>query len=1051
MTLTFKILFLPALRALGQKELCLLRKQHHRPDARQFRLWAETGLPHGCCLSKRRKPGLLSQGANLRPRDTQPGFLPRSHVGLCSGPWEMAEQRFCVDYAKRGTAGCKKCKEKIVKGVCRIGKVVPNPFSESGGDMKEWYHIKCMFEKLERARATTKKIEDLTELEGWEELEENEKEQINQHIADLSAKATGTPKKKAVVQAKLTATGQVTSPAKGTSFVTNTNPRKFSGFSAKPNNSGEGVVSPAPSTSLSASKCDPKHKDCLLREFRKLCAMVAENPSYNTKTQIIQDFLRKGSAGDGFHGDVYLTVKLLLPGVIKSVYNLNDKQIVKLFSRIFNCNPDDMARDLEQGDVSETIRVFFEQSKSFPPAAKSLLTIQEVDQFLQHLSKLTKEDEQQQALQDIASRCTANDLKCIIRLIKHDLKMNSGAKHVLDALDPNAYEAFKASRNLQDVVERVLRNQQENEPGQRRVLSVQASLMTPVQPMLAEACKSIEYAMKKCPNGMFSEIKYDGERVQVHKNGDHFSYFSRSLKPVLPHKVAHFKDYIPRAFPGGHSMILDSEVLLIDNKTGKPLPFGTLGVHKKAAFQDANVCLFVFDCIYFNDVSLMDRPLWERRKFLHDNMVEIPNRIMFSEMKQVTKGSDLADMINRVIREGLEGLVLKDVKGTYEPGKRHWLKVKKDYLNEGAMADTADLVVLGAFYGQGSKGGMMSIFLMGCYDPHSQKWCTVTKCAGGHDDATLARLQKELDMVKISKDPSKIPSWLKINKIYYPDFIVPDPKKAAVWEITGAEFSKSEAHTADGISIRFPRCTRIRDDKDWKSATNLPQLKELYQLSKERADFTVVAGDEGSSTTGGSSGENEGASGPPREAPSAKKAGEKLSSPSSKGGDKWNAKNGPVNASEQQAKKSPLRVGQKRKAEGAETPGQTKRQQMSEQKGGEKRKAEVAEAPGQTKRQRMSEQKGGEKRKADVAETPGQTKVLLDIFTGVRLYLPPSTPDFSRLRRYFVAFDGDLVQEFDVASATHALGSRDQSPDAQQVSPEWIWACIRKRRLVAPC
>lgn len=95
----------------------------------------------------------------------------------------MAEQRFCVDYAKRGTAGCKKCKEKIVKGVCRIGKVVPNPFSESGGDMKEWYHIKCMFEKLERARATTKKIEDLTELEGWEELEDNEKDQISQHIA----------------------------------------------------------------------------------------------------------------------------------------------------------------------------------------------------------------------------------------------------------------------------------------------------------------------------------------------------------------------------------------------------------------------------------------------------------------------------------------------------------------------------------------------------------------------------------------------------------------------------------------------------------------------------------------------------------------------------------------------------------------------------------------------------------------------------------------------------------------------------------------------------
>uniref|UniRef100_A0A8C9A502 DNA ligase n=1 Tax=Prolemur simus TaxID=1328070 RepID=A0A8C9A502_PROSS len=989
MTLVFKILFPQTLRILSRKELCLFRDQHHWPDIRQFSQWSETDLLHGRCLLQRRKPVLSFLGGHLRPRATCLVFLPGSHVGLCSGPYEMAEQRFCVDYAKRGTAGCKKCKEKIVKGVCRIGKVVPNPFSESGGDMKEWYHIKCMFEKLERARATTKKIEDLTELEGWEELEDNEKEQITQHIADLSSKAAGTPKKKAVVQAKLTTTGQVTSPVKGASFVTSTNPRKFSGFSAKPNNSGEALSSPVRKRSLSSSKCDPKHKDCLLREFRKLCAMVADNPSYNTKTQIIQDFLRKGSAGDGFHGDVYLTVKLLLPGVIKSVYNLNDKQIVKLFSRIFNCNPDDMARDLEQGDVSETIRVFFEQSKSFPPAAKSLLTIQEVDEFLLQLSRLTKEDEQQQALQDIASRCTANDLKCIIRLIKHDLKMNSGAKHVLDALDPNAYEAFKASRNLQDVVERVLLNEQEveKEPGRRRILSVQASLMTPVQPMLAEACKSIEYAMKKCPNGMFSEIKYDGERVQVHKNGEHFSYFSRSLKPVLPHKVAHFKDYIPQAFPGGHSMILDSEVLLIDNKTGKPLPFGTLGVHKKAAFQDANVCLFVFDCVYFNDVSLMDRPLCERRKFLHDNMVEIPNRIMFSEMKQVTKASDLADMINRVIREGLEGLVLKDVKGTYEPGKRHWLKVKKDYLNEGAMADTADLVVLGAFYGQGNKGGMMSIFLMGCYDPSSQKWCTVTKCSGGHDDATLARLQKELDMVKISK-------------------------KAAVWEITGAEFSKSEAHTADGISIRFPRCTRIRDDKDWKSATNLPQLKELYQLSKEKADFTVVAGDEGSSTTGSSNGENKGTSGSavPHKAPgaspskpsaSARKAEGKLSNPSSKGGNMPTAKPSPVKVGEKlTTKSSPVKVGQKRKA-------------------------------------------------AD--ETPCQTKVLLDIFTGVRLYLAPSTPDFNRLRRYFVAFDGDLVQEFDMASATHVLGSRDKNPEAQQVSPEWIWACIRKRRLVAPC
>ncbi|XP_053310863.1 DNA ligase 3 [Spea bombifrons] len=928
----------------------------------------------------------------------------------------MAEQRYLVEYAKRGTAGCKKCKEKIGKGLVRIGKVVPNPFSESAGDMKEWYHVKCMFEKLERARATTKKIDDLTELEGWQELQDPERDLITQHIKELAAKAGATPRKKTPSKANQSPAAQASATNKAP--ATSPSPLKFSGFSAKsPQAPAPPIPSSSSGSSLSTAKCDPKHKDCLLREFRKLCAMVAEQSSYNTKTQIIHDFLTKGTSGDGFHGDTYLTVKLLLPGVIKSVYNLNDKQIVKLFSRIFNCNQDDMVRDLEQGDVSETVRIFFEDSKHFPPAAKSLLTIHDVDDMLTQLSKMTKEEDQQKVLEDIASRCTSNDLKCIIRLIKHDLKMNSGAKHVLDALDPNAYDAFKASRNLGDVVERVLRNQQEA-PGMKRTLSVQASLMTPVQPMLAEACKSIEYAMKKCPNGMYAEIKYDGERVQVHKSGDHFSYFSRSLKPVLPHKVAHFKDYIPKAFPGGNSIILDAEVLLIDTNTGKPLPFGTLGVHKKAAFKDANVCLFVFDCIYFNGVSLMDRPLCERRKFMRDNMVEIANHVMFSEMKHVTKATDLADMITRVIREGLEGLVLKDLKGIYEPGKRHWLKVKKDYLNEGAMADTADLAVLGAYYGKGANGGMMSIFLMGCYDPQSQKWCTVTKCSSGYDDATLARLQKELDMVKISKDPSKLPVWLKINKNYYPDFIIRDPEKAPIWEITGAEFSKAEAHTAGGLSIRFPRCTRFRDDKDWKSATTLQQLKELYRLSKEKSDFSIAATssqDEGGSSES-SSRENDGNSRPP--------------SPSGKTPKAATSKS-PAREKKQDSKKPP--------------PPQKKEEPPK----AEKRKLEP---PVSVQSKKSKSLEASHSNGHGVAQLQSASKTLLDIFTGVKLYLPSSMDDFAKLRRYFVAYDGDLVPEFDAPSATHVMGDiAESSPDAKHVTPRWIWECIRRRRLVAPC
>lgn len=46
-----------------------------------------------------------------------------------------------------------------------------------------------------------------------------------------------------------------------------------------------------------------------------------------------------------------------------------------------------------------------------------------------------------------------------------------------------------------------------------------------------------------------------------------------------------------------------------------------------------------------------------------------------------------------------------------------------------------------------------------------------------------------------------------------------------VWEISGAEFSQAEVHTANGISIRFPRVSKIRQDKDWSTATSLNELK----------------------------------------------------------------------------------------------------------------------------------------------------------------------------------------------------------------------------------
>ncbi|KAI5751019.1 hypothetical protein M8J77_003452 [Diaphorina citri] len=372
---------------------------------------------------------------------------------------------------------------------------------------------------------------------------------------------------------------------------------------------------------------------------------------------------------DKFRGDLVLWTKLLLPGAVKRIYNLQSKQLVKLFSRLFGTNQDAMLESLEQGDVAETVRIFFEQSRKVKPAKKGCLSLQQVDSFLEELSKMTREDDQVYHFEQICSQCTSNDLKMIIRLVKHDLRINSGPKHILNAIHPDAYQAFQTSRDLDSVVRKLglgedskeSSGDEGDEDSSSSKSNIALKLMTPVLPMLAEACKSVEQAMKKCPHGMYSEIKYDGERVQVHKKGNEFKYFSRSLKPVLEHKVRHFKDFLPKAFPHGKDLVLDSEILLIDKATNKPLPFGSLGKHKKDEFNDACVCLFIFDCIYFNGESLLGRPIRERKKILQENMKEIEHHVVLSEMEEIHQPEDLEGMMTKVFRLGLEGLVLKDI------------------------------------------------------------------------------------------------------------------------------------------------------------------------------------------------------------------------------------------------------------------------------------------------------------------------------------------------------------------------------------------------------
>ncbi|XP_012058666.1 PREDICTED: DNA ligase 3 [Atta cephalotes] len=585
------------------------------------------------------------------------------------------EKPFAVERAKTGRAKCKKCKCPIEKDEIRIAKYVTSFFSD-GKLMPAWHHVTCLFEAFAKQRASTKRIEDPAEdVKGWEQLSDDDKKIIQDKLEEFEKSfPTKTPKKAATPRKAAASNNSSGETAKKTSDQKRVATDDKEKDKQKVDKQGKSKV---PS------------KDDSFREFRRVCSNVADVDAYTDKTAIIKRMFTKGSLGDGFKGDIVLWCKLLLPGAVKRIYNLQSKQLIKLFARLLLQDEDAMLEHLEQGDVAETISVFFENSAAASPCAASVLTIQDVDLFLKNLSRLTKEEEQIQHFRSILDKCTANDLKMIIRLIKHDLRINAGPKHI--------------------------------------------------------------------------------NKEKLHKNKCHYRYKYRS-------------------------------------KTIK------------------------------NNLLLS---MLERRNILKDRMTEIPNRITLSEVHEVHDPQDLAGRIVHVLKLGLEGLVLKDIDSKYEPGKRHWLKVKKDYLCGGAMADSADLVVLGAWYGTGNKGGMLSVFLMGCYDEKHDKWLTVTKVHTGHDDATLTMLQDQLDMVKIGKDVERLPSWLHAKKPMVPDFVAKDPKeqKQPVWEITGAEFTNQGVHTADGISIRFPRVTRIRHDKDWSTATTLDELRVLFKRKPESVDF----------------------------------------------------------------------------------------------------------------------------------------------------------------------------------------------------------------------
>ena len=636
---------------------------------------------------------------------------------------------------------------------------------------------------------------------------------------------------------------------------------------------GPSSSSPAtPSSSrVNTADTDPKetNKPFVSKvPFIDLCKLFEEVEGTSSRLAIIKlcaDFFVQVMKQDSRNliPITYLCINKLGPDYLPGLeLGLGEGLLMKTISEAYGKSLSHLKEEYKEtgdlGQIAMTARKV--QPTMFKPTP---LTVGEVFQNLQTIASSQGKDSQSKKIRLIKrmlTACEGIEAKFLIRSLESKLRIGLAEKTVLISLSKALliHEYGEKSKTgvevddmgLAETAEAKIRDAYCQVPNYEIIINccLEYGIMQldkhcslqpgiPLKPMLAKPTKSITEVLDTFQGKSFtSEYKYDGERAQVHllENGEMRIYSRNGENMTERYPEINIRDFLSEP-ETANNMILDCEAVAWDKENQKILPFQVLSTRKRKDVDikdvKVRVCLFAFDILCYNNEKLIGKSLRERREYLRRVTREVPGEFQYATQLTTDDLDELRQFLDQSIKHSCEGLMVKMLEGEeshYEPSKRsrNWLKLKKDYLE--GVGDSFDLCVLGAYYGKGKRTGTYGGFLLGCYNQDTGEFETACKIGTGFSEEMLQQLYQRLQ-----------PTVIDGPKAFYVYDSSAEPdiwfEPTLLFEVLAADLSLSPIYKAGstsydkGISLRFPRFIRLREDKGVEDATSSEQIIEFYE------------------------------------------------------------------------------------------------------------------------------------------------------------------------------------------------------------------------------